>query len=874
MNIIEAEQNLKKITKKFSKETFIFDLMTAYDFPKSTISKLKIKNKNHDDVVVPSKLHFVSVSKKELDSKFNELVKNYATAKKAPRFIIVTDYQSLKAYDTKAAEKLDTEIKNLSKHPDFFLPWIGIEKKIFQGENPADVKAAEKLAKLFDLILKDNIKLVEKNRHALNVFLTRILFCFFAEDTDIFKKGLLTESLASHTKVDGNDLDDYLQRLFQVLNKKSRTGLPDFLKEFPYVNGGLFAEESPIPKFSKKSRESLIDLGSDLNWAEINPDIFGSMIQAVVHPDQRAGLGMHYTSVTNIMKVIEPLFLAELKEEFANAKENKNRLKKLLERIGNIKVFDPACGSGNFLIIAYKELRILEMDILKALGEIPMSGITLSNFYGIEIDDFAHEVAKLSLWLAEHQMDVLFNSKFGHIKASLPLKESGRIVFANALEVDWKEVCKCDNDEVYIIGNPPYLGGKSQSSKQKKEMALVFKGFKNFKELDYIACWFLKASRFINQKSKFAFVSTSSINQGAQVVQLWPELFSLGLEIMFVHKPFLWSNNAKGNAAVTVVVIGMRHFSNEKKTIYHLGKEYKVKNINGYLTTGSNLVIESRLKPLSSFPRMITGNSPYDNNFLRLNTDEKKALIKDFPQSTILFRKAIGAIEMIKSLEKWCLWISDDKRTLAESIPPIKKRIEKTRDFRLNGGDVAKAIVDRPHQFRYTHTAKSTQIVVPIHTSDRRKYIPIGFFDEKAIILSSAAVIYDPPFYLFSILCSRIHNCWVQLTAGRLKSDYRYLSATCYNTFPFPEISKEQINELELCGMEILKEREKLAHKSLLELYDPEKMHPGLLEAHRKNDEAVERCYTNQKLITDEERMEILFKEYASMIRAKEKAGN
>jgi hypothetical protein len=343
---------------------------------------------------------------------------------------------------------------------------------------------------------------------------------------------------------------------------------------------------------------------------------------------------------------------------------------------------------------------------------------------------------------------------------------------------------------------------------------------------------------------------------------------------MFVHKPFLWSNNAKGNAAVTVAVIGMRHVSNEKKTIYFLGKEYKVKNINGYLTTGSNLVIESRLQPISSFPRLITGNSPYDNNLLRLDKEEKESLLKDFPESSTLIRKTIGAIEMIKGLDKWCLWISDEQRELAESIPPIKKRIEKTRQFRLSGGDVAKGIADRPHQFRYTHTAKSTQIVVPIHTSDRRKYIPIGFFDNKAIILSSAAVIYDPPFHLFSIICSRIHNCWVQLTAGRLKSDYRYLSATCYNTFPFPKVSKEQVMELEKCGLEILKEREKLTDKTLLDLYDQAKMPIGLMEAHRKNDEAVERCYTNQTIFSDEERMEVLFKEYALMLSLDGKTGN
>jgi hypothetical protein len=504
MNIVEAEENLKRIISKFSKENFIFDLMSAYDFPKSTISKLKIKLKKNpsDDIVVATKFHFSGVNNKELDAKYNDLIKEYSSKKKQPRFIIVTDFKSIRAYDTKVTDKLDIEIKNLSKHPDFFLPWAGIEKKVFQGENPADVKAAEKLAKFFDLILHDNLKIVEKNRHGLNVFLTRVLFGFFAEDTDIFEKGLFTESIASHTNKDGSDLDVYLKNLFKILNtanEKRPKKTPGYLNKFPYVNGGLFAEEFPVPKFSKRSRESLIDLGSDLNWAEINPDIFGSMIQAVVHPDQRAGLGMHYTSVTNIMKVIEPLFLSELKERFISAKGSKNSLRKLIERISKIKIFDPACGSGNFLIIAYKELRLLEMEIIKELGEMPMSGITLSSFYGIEIDDFAHEVAKLSLWLAEHQMNILFNREFGDVKPSLPLNDSGKIICANSILTDWKNVCAPNGgkEEVYVLGNPPYLGSKNQESSHKRDMTTELSKIKGYGVLDYISTFFSKACSFI-----------------------------------------------------------------------------------------------------------------------------------------------------------------------------------------------------------------------------------------------------------------------------------------------------------------------------------------------------------------------------------------
>lgn len=866
MNIVQAEENLKKITTKFSKESFIFDLMTAYDFPKSTISKLKIKYKDHDDVVVPSKLHFVGVTKKELDSKFDELVKHYSTAKKAPRFIVVTDYQNLKAYDNKVAEKLDTEIKNLSKHPDFFLPWAGIEKKIFQGENPADVKAAEKLAKLFDLILKDNLKLVEKNRHALNVFLTRILFCFFAEDTDIFKKGLFTESLASHTNADGSDLDDYLQRLFEVLNKKSRSGLPDFLKEFPYVNGGLFAEEFPIPKFSKRSRESLIDLGSDLNWAEINPDIFGSMIQAVVHPDQRAGLGMHYTSVTNIMKVIEPLFLTELKEEFASAKGNKNKLRKLLDRIEKIKIFDPACGSGNFLIIAYKELRLLEMDILRILGGLPVSKIFLSNFHGIEIDDFAHEVAKLSLWLAEHQMNVLFSRELGGMQALLPLKDTGKIICGNAARINWDKVCpKSKESEIYIIGNPPYLGFNMQSPEQTEDIKSVLVGQDNYKFLDYIVCWFIKAARYIDHNSKFAFVTTNSVCQGTQVPIIWPHIFKLDLEIFFAYPEFTWTNNAKNKAAVICSIIGIRKKSKEPKYIIQSGHSAQVKNINAYLVNGGDIIVTKRQKPLSDLSEIATGNIPYDGGHLILTEQEARDMIKLFPNSKKFIKKLSGSKEFINGINRYCIWIEVDQVEEASSIAPIKERISLVKKSREAGGKIAKNYKDVPYRFYMTNRANESSIIIPRVSSMRREYIPMGYLSADTIISDSAQAIYDPAPHVFGVINSRMHMVWMRALAGRLKSDYRYSAVICYNTFPIPSLTDPQKEKIFQLSLEIIKARENYSVSSLATLYDPEKMPKELKEAHSKLDLYVDRLYKKDDFISDTQRLEYLFSLYESL---------
>ena len=879
MNIVEAEQNLKKIIATFSKETFVFDLMAAYDFPKSTISKLKIKliKNPDDDVIVASKLHFVAVLKKELDTSFDELLKGYVTVKKQPRFIIVTDYQLFKAYDTKTGEKLETDIKSLSKHPDFFLPWLGIEKKIFQGENPADVKAAEKLAKFFDLILQDNLKLVEKNRHALNVFLTRILFCFFAEDTDIFEKDLFTKSINDHTNKDGSDLTDYLKRLFEVLNKKSRNGLPDFLKLFPYVNGGLFAEELPIPKFSKRSRESLIDLGSDLNWAEINPDIFGSMIQAVVHPDQRSGLGMHYTSVTNIMKVIEPLFLSELKEEFATAKGSKPKLKKLFERISKIKIFDPACGSGNFLIIAYKELRLLEMDILKTLGEIPMSGISLSNFYGIEIDDFAHEVAKLSLWLAEHQMDVLFNSEFGEVKASLPLKDSGRIVCKNASQIKWEDVCKIkENDEVYLLGNPPYLGSSLQSDEQKEDLSQVCsKKIKDYKNLDYIALWFVKAVDFLKQSIQFkgesAFVTTSSICQGEQVPLLWPYVLAQNIGISFSHAPFLWSNSAKNKAAVFCIIVGIRQENRTKpKFIFSKNVQRKVTNINPYLIEGKNIIVSKQNKPLSNLPEMTYGNKAVDGGNLILSSIEKDVMLKEFPQSKKFIKKLIGSSEFIRGEERFCLWIEDNQLQEALMIPPVNKRIQEVKKMRLaSKDDGAKKLAERPHQFRDFIKAKESALIIPRVSSERRSYIPIGFLSPDTIILDSAQAIYDCDPFIFGVISSRIHLLWVKTVSGRLKNDYRYSSVISYNTFPVKKITDTEKERIKKQSFKILHIREKFSNKSISELYDPDLMPDELLKAHQELDSLVEQIYIPNELKSDEQILEYFFNEFQRLVSAK-----
>lgn len=877
MNIAQIESNLQDLILNYTRETFIYELLLAYGLPKASITRLQKGNLNlskiEGEISWKKKLFFKPVDGEDLHLVISE-IKN--TLKQDQRFVIVTDFITLLAIDTKNGDTLDIAFKALPTHFDFFLPWSGMEKAQHQNENPADVKAAEKMAKLFDEIKKDNPDNSPEFIHGLNVFLSRLLFCFFAEDTGIFELGQFTNALASHTQADGSDLTDYLGKLFIVLNtpRSGTGGEAAYLLDFPYVNGGLFREQQPTPLFTRRSRQAIIDAGQ-MDWAAINPDIFGSMFQAVISVDQRGSLGQHYTSVPNIMKVIEPLFLNDLYKEFQNAKGNKNKLEALLKRIWNIKLFDSACGSGNFLIIAYKELRKLEMGIFKEIDTVnktyttQYSGISLNHFYGIEIDDFAHEIAILSLWLAEHQMNQEFFKAFGRTKPALPLEQTGSIVHGNATRVDWEMVCpKNEGDEIYILGNPPYLGARMQNLEQKDDMTHAFKGFKNYKNLDYITIWFVKGADYIrNHNAQFAFVSTNSICQGEQVALLWPAIFDKNLEIGFAHTSFKWNNNAKANAGVTVIIVGIRNNSKAEKHLFSENRKYAVNNINPYLSNAQNSIVDIRSKALSNFPKMSFGNMPNDGGGLIVETLEKEKIVSEYPNSEKYFKKLLGSLEFIRGSERWCLWIESEESKDSIEIPFIAERIEITRKHRLSSKDAGtNKLAERSYQFRDLNVAKAHSIIIPRVSSENRNYIPIGFLENDVIISDSAQAIYDPETYLFSVLTSNIHMTWVKAVGGRLKTDYRYSSQLCYNTFPFPPLNSTQKQELEQCVFRILEGRENHSEKTLAQLYDPDKMPEGLREAHRLNDLAVERCYRSKPFDNDEERLEYLFMMYEKMI--------
>lgn len=697
---------------------FIFELLAAYGRSSSNITRLRNGSLNVADdpitEVAQKNVIYFKETTDELLAVIDELRSAPTVVRYNTRFVVVTDYEELLAVDTKTNDSLAIPISDIDKHFTFFLPWAGMEKAQYVAEAHADVKAAERVANLFDelLALNPELNTTTLGRHALNVFFTRLLFCFFAEDTGIFKEGQFTEALGTLTQPDGSDVSQFLNDLFTALDTAEPADKPTHLAGFPYVNGRLFAveEHHTVPAFSQKARDLLLESGR-LLWNEINPDIFGSMFQAVVTPGQRSNLGQHYTSVPNILKTIEPLFLNGLKEQFDAAFDSAPKLEALLSRIAQIKVFDPACGSGNFLVIAYKELRKLEHAILERLAQIDTrhqtlyaeSKINIENFYGLELDDFAVEVAILSLWIAKHQMNREFFEKFELNISLIPLKETGQIIHGNAARVEWNTVCPNRGDEeIYLIGNPPYYGAKRQSTEQKADFAHVFGSQKFSRNLDYISLWFVKGAGYIlGTKAELAFVTTNSVAQGEHVGLMFPTIFGLGLEIGFAYTSFKWENNAKRNAGVTVAVINLRNARPGSKYIYTDDVRIEAENINGYLADGPNVVIERRKVPVGAArPEMVFGSMPRDGGGLILSPIEREQMIAADARSSEFIKRYVGSSEAINGAERYCLWIPDASAAAAGSIVPIASRLDRVASDRAESkAESTAAYAAQPHRF-------------------------------------------------------------------------------------------------------------------------------------------------------------------------------
>lgn len=910
-DIVSIEDKTKELLENLDESGFFYDFLGLYDFPKATLTRLR---KNNGNEVKNKALFEVIGQGQSVVAKVAEMEKALSSKKSKPRILIATDFEELAAKDIQTADTLNISLKDLPAYVDFFLPWNGVEKVDYAKENPADIKAAARFTRLYDELRQINqFSDQTTEEKEFNLFLIRLLFLLFAEDTEIMPKGIFTNAIKTRSAEDGSDLDNLINKIFASLDVANRSSQEKWLQEFPYVNGKLFTKAHTALVFDRKTRKLIIEAGELLNWNEINPDILGAMIQTVASKEQRSVSGMHYTSVENIMKVIKPLFLDDLTASYQNLvdkinenedkditdktrRENRNtfirELESLLDRISNIKFLDPACGSGNFLIITYKEIRRLEVKILKSLRELRQDGtidffetskISLNQFYGIELDDFAHEVARLSLWIAEYQMNLEAENEINLKSAFLPLRDAGNITQGNALRLDWNEILPHQSDdEIYLIGNPPYIGSKLQNKEQKEDLKYTIGEKLKYKKMDYIAGWFFKGVEFINSaNSKLAFVTTNSIFQGEQVGFVWEPLLDK-MTIDFAYTSFKWGNSAANNAGVTVAIVGLANNTNAKSEKYIFDEtlnRVSANHINPYLTSGEDILVKSANAPLNNLPKMVFGSMPRDGGYLIISTqEERNGIISEYPELSHYIKNYVGSEEFIKDKHRYVFWLNEKTYQEVRDNSIVQKRVEAVKANRLaSSASSTQAAAKTPYAFvqkgEYDEayaTFKASgqdeflQLVVPAVSSESREYVPLGFVGEDTIVSNRCYVVYNSPIWLLGLLQSKLHMVWLRSIGGKLKTDYSYSSGVVYNTFPVPELSTRRKNMIEEQVFEILDLREELGG-TLAELYHKETMPESLREAHKKLDEIVERAYKDTPFNSDEERLSHLLKRYKEM---------
>ncbi|AMA09746.1 class I SAM-dependent DNA methyltransferase [Picosynechococcus sp. PCC 73109] len=815
---------------------------------------------------------------KSLDKAF-EQAKDYFPGLKEhelPRYILVSNFAQFRLYDLETDQTHEFLLKDFVNYVHLFDFIAGYEQRTYKDEDPVNIHAAELMGKLHD-----RLREIGYTGHDLEVYLVRLLFCLFADDTGIFEKGIFEEYLDIHTKEDGSDLAMHLGHIFHVLNtppEKRLKNLDESLGQFPYVNGKLFEEQLAPAAFDRKMREMLLE-ACGFNWGKISPAIFGSMFQAAMDQQTRRNLGAHYTSEKNIQKVIKPLFLDELHEKFKKAKGSPTALKRLHDELGELHFLDPACGCGNFLIISYRELRDLELLILKELykkeeGFIDIRlflKVDVDQFGGIEYDEFPARVAEVAMWLIDHQMNIKVSNEFGQYFVRLPLKKAARIVNGNALRLDWEEVIPKEKLN-YILGNPPFVGKHLQSKEQKSDMELVFKGSKGCKTLDYVTAWYVNAAELIQDTTiKVAFVSTNSISQGEQVGDLWNVLFnSYKIKIHFAHRTFSWTNEAKGKAAVHCVIIGFGIENIKSKRIFDYvdikGEpvQKNARNITPYLTEGGDLYCQKLSQPISHVSEMVYGSKPADGGNLLMSNNEKETYLKQEPAGEKFVKPFISASEFIKNKSRWCFWLVDIQPNELKNLPILLERVNAVKAMRLSSTKQATVKwADFPTLFTENRQPNTDYILIPRHSSENRKYIPIGFFSVNNIVADSCNCIPNADLNLFGILTSEMHMTWVKYVCGRIKNDYRYSNTIVYNNFPFPQdVTEKQKQTVEKAAQLVLDTRDKYPDSSLADLYDPLTMPPDLMKAHQKLDKAVDLCYRPQAFTSELNRIEFLFNEY------------
>lgn len=823
---------------------------------------------------------------KDLDKAYDQALGYFHGLKEheLPRYVLVSDFENFRLFDLDENTKHEFTIHEFINNIHLFGFIAGYEQRTYKDEDPVNIKAAELMGNLHD-----KLKAVGYTGHDLEVYLVRLLFCLFAEDTGIFEKNLFQEYIELHTKEDGSDLAMHIAQLFQIFDTpkdKRLANIDESQNQFPYVNGLLFTENLRFAAFDSSMRDILLK-ACRLDWGGISPAIFGSMFQAAMDSQERRNLGAHFTSEKNIQKLIRPLFLDDLYEEFEKT-DSQPKLLEFQQKLASLKFFDPACGSGNFLIITYRELRNLEIKVLEKLlfekqgirrEVMADSGIKIDllikvnvdQFYGIEIDDFASQIAQVGMWLIDHQMNLKVSEIFGQYFVRLPLKQSATIVHGNSLRIDWETVVP-KSELNYILGNPPFIGKHLRIKQQNEDMDYIFKSVKGYKNLDYVSAWHYKSAIYIqNTNIEVAFVSTNSITQGEQVGVLWNELINkLKVKITFAHRTFKWNNEAKGKANVYVIITGFSVNKNNLNRLFEYQSptsepiEIKVKNINPYLVDANNLIILKRSKPLMNVPKIMYGNKIVDGGNYLFNDDEMNSFIKNEPKSKSYFRPILSGKEFLNGKNRWCLYLADISPKDLKSMPLVLERVNNVKEYRLLSTKAAtRNSAAFPTVFAEPRQPKTNFIIIPRTTSENRFYIPFAFFTPNYLVNDSCIAIPNADFYLFGMITSKMHMAWVKYTCGRLKSDYRYSNTLVYNNYPFPkEPSDKNRQKVEKAAQKVLDVRAEFPESSLADLYDPLAMPPKLVKAHQVLDKAVDLCYRPQAFVSERNRIEFLFDLY------------
>lgn len=908
MNAVEIEQAISDLAiKEFDRQEFPYAFLQAFGNKETTLKRLRSGSSNKSDlggVLQANNIHILVADKGAVTSSLSKLKDSPATTKSKARFILATDGADFEAEDTDTGETVACAYEDFPDHFGFFLPLAGISTVQQVRESSFDIRATSRLNRLYVELLKDNPEWGSAERRPdMNHFMARLIFCFFAEDTDIFyRKGLFSDTVSQMSERDSSNTHEVISELFRAMNTKrelrASEGIPRWADVFPYVNGGLFSGTTDTPRFSKIARTYLLHTGS-LDWTKINPDIFGSMIQAVTDEEERGSLGMHYTSVPNILKVLNPLFLDDLRAKLEEAGDNHRTLLNLRKRISRIRVFDPACGSGNFLVIAYKQMREIENSINERRGELGRkSDIPLTNFRGIELRDFPAEVARLALIIAEYQCDLLYRGQKEAIQDFLPLANENWITCGNALRLDWLSICpptgaasktladdlfdsnagsiqidfENEGGETYLCGNPPYVGDKKQTKEQKEDLRSVFEHLtKKWKSLDYVSGWFMKAVEYgMRTSATSAFVTTNSINQGQQVPVLWPLIFQSGFKISFAHDSFKWANLASHNAGVTVVIVGITNQKIAKAVLYSsssTGVTAKfVENINAYLVPAPNVFVQAEPVPRKQLAEMMLGNYAKDGGHLICQSSDIEmldAVAKSF------VRPMFGGDEFIKGVSRFCFWVDDNQVELAMESPELRRRFEEVKKSRLESPKSATALWSRkPYRFVEVRSPEYEEaLILPIVSSENREYLPVGFLPRKSIV-NYAFALYDAQLWNMSVIASRLHLVWIATVCGKLETRYRYSNTLGWNTFPVPDLTEKNKADLTKCAEDILLARESHFPATIADLYDPESMPANLREAHERNDEVLERIYIGRRFRNDTERLEKLFDLYTEMTKS------